>query len=91
VISDLAYAMALRAVGHAAASLRGRMAETATLTRLGIAGQLSRTVSSTNPCNSMVRPRGAMWNCVSVGRAVGWRVDALVRPFAELPARGRCA
>jgi hypothetical protein len=38
----------------AAASLRERMAETLTLTRLGITGQLAKTLCSTNPCESMI-------------------------------------
>jgi transposase-like protein len=38
----------------AAASLREGMAETLTLTRLGIAGSLKRTLASTNPIESMI-------------------------------------
>ncbi len=38
----------------AAASLREGMAETLTLMRLGITGQLAKTLSSTNPCESMI-------------------------------------
>ena len=38
----------------AAASLREGMAETLTITRLGVAGQLKRTLASTNPCESMI-------------------------------------
>src|SRR5207244_13635951 len=38
----------------AAASLREGMAETLTLTRLGIKGSLKRTLESTNPCESMI-------------------------------------
>jgi putative transposase len=38
----------------AAASLREGMAETLTLMRLGIIGQLAKTLSSTNPCESMI-------------------------------------
>jgi putative transposase len=38
----------------AAASLREGMAETLTLMRLGISGQLAKTLSSTNPCESMI-------------------------------------
>jgi len=38
----------------AAASLREGMAETLTLTRLGIDGQLKRTLASTNPIESMI-------------------------------------
>jgi putative transposase len=38
----------------AAASLREGMDETLTLTRLGIRGQLKRTLESTNPCESMI-------------------------------------
>src|SRR3954465_6823029 len=38
----------------AAASLREGMAETLTLTRLGITGQLAKTLCSTNPCESML-------------------------------------
>ncbi len=42
--------------GHpgAASSLREGMAETLTLTRLGITGSLKRTLASTNPCESMI-------------------------------------
>ncbi len=38
----------------AAASLREGMHETLTLMRLGITGQLAKTLSSTNPCESMI-------------------------------------
>lgn len=38
----------------AAASLREGMAETLTLTRLAVTGQLAKTLSSTNPCESMI-------------------------------------
>ena len=38
----------------AAASLREGMTETLTLMRLGITGQLSKTLCSTNPCESMI-------------------------------------
>ena len=38
----------------AAASLREGIAETLTLTRLGISGSLKRTLASTNPCESMI-------------------------------------
>jgi putative transposase len=38
----------------AAASLREGMEETLTLTRLGIRGNLKRTLESTNPCESMI-------------------------------------
>ena len=38
----------------AAGSLREGMAETLTLTRLGIRGSLKRTLESTNPCESMI-------------------------------------
>ena len=38
----------------AAASLREGMAETLTLTRLGIEGSLKATLASTNPCESMI-------------------------------------
>ena len=38
----------------AAASLREGMAETLTLTRLGIEGRLLQTLQSTNPCESMI-------------------------------------
>jgi putative transposase len=39
----------------AAASLREGLDDTLTLMRLGITGQLSKTLCSTNPCESMVR------------------------------------
>jgi putative transposase len=38
----------------AAASLRERLPETLTLMRLGIDGKLAKTLSSTNPCESMI-------------------------------------
>jgi len=38
----------------AAASLREGMEETLTLTRLGISGNLKKTLESTNPCESMI-------------------------------------
>jgi transposase-like protein len=38
----------------AAASLREGLSETLTLMRLGIGGQLSKTLCSTNPCKSMI-------------------------------------
>ena len=38
----------------AAGSLREGLAETLTLTRLGIKGPLKRTLESTNPCESMI-------------------------------------
>ena len=38
----------------AAASLREGMDDTLTLMRLGITGQLAKTLSSTNPCESMI-------------------------------------
>jgi putative transposase len=38
----------------AAASLREGMAETLTVTRLGIKGSLKQTLQSTNPCESMI-------------------------------------
>ena len=38
----------------AAGSLREGMADTLTLMRLGIDGQLSKTLSSTNPCESLI-------------------------------------
>jgi transposase-like protein len=38
----------------AAASLREGMADTLTLTRLGITGKLAQTLASTNPCESMI-------------------------------------
>ena len=38
----------------AAASLREGMSETLTLMRLGIAGQLAKSLCSTNPCESMI-------------------------------------
>ena len=43
-----------RAWPDAAASLREGMNDTLTLMRLGIGGQLSKTLCSTNPCESMI-------------------------------------
>lgn len=44
----------------AAGSLREGIEDTLTLTRLGITAQLPKTLSSTNPCESMI----AIVNCV---------------------------
>ena len=38
----------------AAASLREGMAETLTVTRLGIGGKLKQTLETSNPCESMI-------------------------------------
>jgi putative transposase len=38
----------------AAASLREGLAETLTVTRLGVKGKLRKTLTSTNPCESMI-------------------------------------
>jgi len=43
-----------RAYPGAAGSLREGMDETLTLTRLGVSGNLKRTLESTNPCESMI-------------------------------------
>jgi putative transposase len=43
-----------RSYPGAAASLREGMEETLTLTRLGVTGNLKRTLESTNPCESMI-------------------------------------
>jgi putative transposase len=43
-----------RSYPGAAGSLREGMAETLTLTRLGVSGNLKRTLESTNPCESMI-------------------------------------
>ncbi len=43
-----------RSYPGAAGSLREGIAETLTLTRLGINGSLKRTLASTNPCESMI-------------------------------------
>ena len=43
-----------RSYPGAAGSLREGMKETLTLTRLGVAGNLKRTLESTNPCESML-------------------------------------
>lgn len=43
-----------RSYPGAAASLREGMEETLTLTRLGVTGNLKRTLASTNPCESML-------------------------------------
>jgi putative transposase len=51
---DLLAAELDRTWPDAAGSLREAMDETLTLMRLGIAGQLSKTLCSTNPCESMV-------------------------------------
>jgi putative transposase len=44
-----------RSYPGAAGSLREGIEETLTLTRLGVRGNLKRTLESTNPCESMVR------------------------------------
>ena len=43
-----------RAYPGAAGSLREGLEETLTLTRLGVTGNLERTLESTNPCESML-------------------------------------
>jgi len=43
-----------RSYPGAAGSLREGMEETLTLTRLGVSGNLKRTLASTNPCESMI-------------------------------------
>jgi transposase-like protein len=43
-----------RSYPGAAGSLREGMEETLTLTRLGVRGNLKRTLESTNPCESMI-------------------------------------
>ena len=43
-----------RSYPGAAGSLREGMEETLTLTRLGVGGNLKRTLESTNPCESMI-------------------------------------
>jgi putative transposase len=43
-----------RSYPGAASSLREGMEETLTLTRLGVSGNLKRTLESTNPCESMI-------------------------------------
>jgi putative transposase len=43
-----------RSYPGAAGSLREGLEETLTLTRLGITGNLKRTLESTNPCESMI-------------------------------------
>ena len=43
-----------RAYPGAAGSLREGMEETLTLTRLGVSGNLKRTLETTNPCESMI-------------------------------------
>ncbi|HKI66343.1 MAG TPA: transposase [Solirubrobacterales bacterium] len=43
-----------RSYPGAAASLREGLEETLTLTRLGVGGNLKRTLESTNPCESMI-------------------------------------
>src|SRR3954463_16751696 len=51
---ELLAAELARAWPDAAASLREGMPETLTLMRLGITGQLAKTLCSTNPCESMI-------------------------------------
>ena len=77
----------------AAASLREGMAETLTLTRLGISGQLRRTLASTNPIESMiecVRRTSRKREALVLGRdgpALDRRRDA--RGRAPVPAHHR--
>jgi Transposase, Mutator family len=78
----------------AAASLREGMEETLTVTRLGVRGQLKRTLASTNPCESMVRHEAPCERrertdnsqpCRLRGRP---RADAAVRRSWGQPRRG---
>ncbi len=57
----------------AAASLREGMEETVTLQRLGIRGSLKTTLSSTNPCESMIECVRRSSATSSAGSRVRWR------------------
>jgi len=67
----------------AAGSLREGMPDTLTLMRLGITGKLATTLSSTNPCESMVRHEAPC-----EGRTRTSRSSSVP---AAMPAPGRCS
>ena len=52
--SHATFASLGRSYPGAAGSLREGLEETLTLTRLGVSGNLKRTLESTNPCESMI-------------------------------------
>jgi transposase-like protein len=66
----------------AAASLREGIAETLTLTRLGINGSLKRTFASTNPCESMIgcvrRTSGKVKRWQSGDMALRWTAAGML-------------
>ena len=66
-----------------AASLREGLAETLTVTRLGLRGRLKARLASTNPCESMVRHEAPC-----EGRARTRRSSSVP---AAMPALGRCS
>ncbi len=77
----------------AAASLREGMAETLTLTRLGISGPLTRTLAATNPIESMiacVRPTARNVKRWQSGEmALRWSAAGMLRGRAPVPADHR--
>ncbi len=74
----------------AAASLREGMAETLTLTRLGISGPLTRTLASTNPIESMIecvrRTSRNVKRWQSGEMALRWTAAGMLRGRAPVPA-----
>jgi len=74
----------------AAASLREGMAETLTVTRLGVRGRLKRTLASTNPCESMIetvrRVARNVKHCSSGDCASGGRRPACSKPSSSSAA-----
>jgi hypothetical protein len=68
-----------------AASLREGLPETLTLTRLGIDGQLAKTLCSTNPCESMVRHEAPCERRERTNNSHPYRLE--YRPRADAAAR----
>jgi putative transposase len=66
----------------AAGSLREGMEETLTLTRLGVSGNLKRTLESTNPCESMIeivrRTQRNVKRCSSGEMALRWTAAGML-------------
>ncbi len=78
---------------EAAASLREGMAQTLTLTRLGITGPLTRTRTSTNPIKSMIacvrRTSRNVKRWQSGEMALRWTAAEMLRGRAPVPADHR--
>jgi transposase-like protein len=69
----------------AAASLREGMEETLTLTRLGVDGRLRETLSSTNPCESMISVVRRTQRNAPAGATARWRCAGR-RPGCSRPS-----